>query len=120
MRRPSPFQRVAAVADFGNGVGSGHRPQALPFINPDLTITLHRLPVGRVGRPRRRMFPEPTGIGVAESVLHDEHGRIGRGIQTVLIEELMTARPVRADRDQRTRLATAGVRPLAVVGLVAP
>jgi hypothetical protein len=33
-------------------------------------------------------FPERTGIGVAESVLHDEQGRIGRAIQTVLIEAL--------------------------------
>ena len=33
-------------------------------------------------------FPERTGFGVAESVLHDEQGRIGRAIQTVLIEAL--------------------------------
>ena len=33
-------------------------------------------------------YPEPNGYGVAESVLHDEGGRIGRGIQTVLVEPL--------------------------------
>ena len=40
------------------------------------------------------MFPERTGIGVAETVLHDERGRIGRGVQTVILEELrLRARP---------------------------
>ena len=33
-------------------------------------------------------YPERNGYGVAESVLHDEQGRIGRGIQTVLVEPL--------------------------------
>jgi hypothetical protein len=57
-------------------------------INPDLTITLHRLPVGTWVGLDSATFPERTGIGVAESVLHDEQGRIGRAIQTVLIEAL--------------------------------
>ena len=34
------------------------------------------------------MYPETAGYGVAESVLHDERGRIGRAIQTVLIQDL--------------------------------
>jgi hypothetical protein len=39
------------------------------------------------------MYPEPTGIGVAETVLHDERGRIGRGVQTVILEELTGPAP---------------------------
>jgi len=85
---PSPLQRVAAVADFGNGVGSGIDRTRLTFINADVNVTLHRLPVGEWVALDGQMFAEASGIGVAESVLHDEHGRIGRGVQTVILEEL--------------------------------
>jgi hypothetical protein len=85
---PSPLQRVAAVADFGNGVGSGIDRSRLTFINADVNVTLHRHPVGEWVALDGTMFAESSGIGVAESVLHDEHGRIGRGVQTVILEEL--------------------------------
>jgi Thioesterase-like superfamily len=84
----SPFQRVAAAGDFGNGVAAAFDPGRYSCINPDLTITLHRLPVGEWVGLDSATYPERHGYGVAESVLHDERGRIGRGIQTVLIEEL--------------------------------
>jgi hypothetical protein len=88
-----PLQRVAAVADFGNGVGSGIDRTRLTFINADLTVTLHRLPVGEWVGLDGVMFPERTGVGVAETVLHDERGRIGRGVQTVILEELRGPAP---------------------------
>jgi Acyl-CoA thioesterase C-terminal domain/Acyl-CoA thioesterase N-terminal domain len=89
---PSPLQRVAAVADFGNGVGSGIDRTRLTFINADVNITLHRLPVGEWVALDGVMFAETSGIGVAETVLHDERGRIGRGVQTVILEELVDGR----------------------------
>jgi len=85
---PSPFQRVAAAGDFGNGVAAAFDRTRYSCINPDLTVTLHRLPVGQWVGLDSSTFPERTGFGVAESVLHDEQGRIGRAVQTVLIEEL--------------------------------
>jgi Thioesterase-like superfamily len=85
---PSPLQRVAAVADFGNGVGSGIDRERLTFINADLNVTLHRLPATEWVGLEGAMFAEPSGVGVAETVLHDERGRIGRGVQTVILEEL--------------------------------
>jgi hypothetical protein len=84
----TPFQRVAAAADFGNGVAAAFDRGRYSCINPDLTITLHRLPAGGWVGLDSATYPEPNGYGVAESVLHDERGRIGRGIQTVLVEEL--------------------------------
>jgi hypothetical protein len=84
----TPFQRVAAAGDFGNGVAAAFDRNRYSCINPDLTITLHRLPVGEWVGLHSATFPEPNGYGVAESVLHDERGRIGRGVQTVLVEEL--------------------------------
>jgi Thioesterase-like superfamily len=85
---PSPLQRVAAAGDFGNGVAAAFDRERYSCINPDLTITLHRLPVGAWVGLDSVTYPEPTGFGVAESVLHDEQGRIGRAVQTVLIDEL--------------------------------
>jgi hypothetical protein len=90
---PSPLQRVAAVADFGNGVGSGIDRTRISFINADVSVSLHRLPVGEWIGLDGLMFAEPTGIGVAETVLHDERGRIGRGLQTVILEALTGTPP---------------------------
>ncbi len=85
---PTPFQRVAAAGDFGNGVAAAFDRLRYSCINPDLTITLHRLPTTPWVGLDSATFPERAGYGVAESVLHDERGRLGRAIQTVLIEEL--------------------------------
>jgi acyl-Coa thioesterase superfamily protein/acyl-CoA thioesterase superfamily protein len=83
---PSPLQRVAAVADFGNGVSAALPYTAYRFINPDLTIILHRLPETAWVCLDAATYPEPHGIGVAESGLYDERGRIGRAAQTLLLE----------------------------------
>ena len=84
---PSPLQRVAAVADFGNGMGMAVDRERFSFINPDLTVILHREPVGEWVALDGTSHAEGSGVGVAETVLHDERGRIGRGIQTILLEQ---------------------------------
>lgn len=83
---PTPLQWVAAVADFGNGISSALPYDSYLFINPDLTITLHRLPATAWVALDAVTFPEPQGVGVAESVLYDERGRIGHAAQTLLLE----------------------------------
>ena len=35
-----------------------------------------------------RTFAEADGVGVAESALHDEAGRIGRSLQSLLVDRL--------------------------------
>src|SRR5262249_53411987 len=42
----TPLMRVAAAAGFGNGISGGVAGEEHLFINPDLTIYLHRLPDG--------------------------------------------------------------------------
>lgn len=81
----SPLQRVAAACDFGNGV-SAALPPGWIFINPDLTITLQRLPVGEWVCIDAVTLFGANGYGSAESELWDEHGRLGRSIQNLLIE----------------------------------
>ncbi|MGH9117894.1 MAG: thioesterase family protein [Acidimicrobiales bacterium] len=83
---PSPLQRVAAAADFGNGVAAPARFEELRFINADLSIHLHRLPVGEWVCLDSVMWLSDRGVAQAESELHDEQGRIGRSLQSLLLE----------------------------------
>lgn len=83
----SPLMRVSAAADFGNGISSPLGwDQGWTFINPDLTIYLHRLPEGEWVGLDALTVPEAEGIGMAESVLFDEQGRIGRAVQSLLLD----------------------------------
>ncbi len=83
---PSPLQRVAAAADFGNGISGLDLMNDLLFINPDLTIHLHRLPVGEWVCLDAVSRYEPNGIGLATSALYDEQGPIGRSVQSLLLD----------------------------------
>jgi hypothetical protein len=83
----SPLARVAAAADFSNGVSwTLPRTDGWQFINPDLTIALHRYPSAEWVCLEAVTFVEPTGIGAAESALWDERGRLGRAIQSLLLD----------------------------------
>jgi hypothetical protein len=83
----SPLARVAAAADFGNGISWVlTREDGYRFINPDLTIYLHRHPVGEWVALESVTLPDPQGVGLAESRLYDATGPIGRSVQSLLIE----------------------------------
>jgi len=83
----TPLARVVAVADFGNGLSWVlPRSGGWQFINPDLIVALPRLPIGEWVCLEAVTFVEPTGIGQAESVLWDERGRLGRAVQSLLID----------------------------------
>jgi hypothetical protein len=82
---PSPLQRLAAAGDFGNGISAFLSWDEYVFINPDLTLYVERAPVGDwIGLDARTTIP-PDGIGVSESVLFDERGRVGRATQALLV-----------------------------------
>ena len=82
---PSPFQRVAIAADSGNGVSAALDYRRFLFINTDLTIHLHRPPGGEWVCLEAATRPEPHGVGMADTLLWDERGRIGRAAQTLLV-----------------------------------
>lgn len=84
--QPSPFQRVMAAADFSNGISAVLSFDEWTFINPDLTVTLHRMPVGEWVAIEASSRLEPDGVGTAESNLYDEQGRLGHCVQTLLVE----------------------------------
>ena len=83
---PSPLQRVAAAADLGNGISAALPFGEWRFINPDLTIHLQRLPRGEWVCLDAATWPEGQGAGLAESQLFDEAGRLGRSLQSLLLE----------------------------------
>jgi hypothetical protein len=83
---PSPLQRALAAADFGNGVSAVLDWERFAFINPDLTVYLEREPAGDwIGLDARTRLG-PDGTGMAESVLFDERGRVGRALQSLLVQ----------------------------------
>jgi hypothetical protein len=82
---PSGAMRAVATADFGNGL-SWILPGDWLFINPDLTVHLLRVPVGEWICLAARTLPSSTGVGFAESAIYDERGRVGRSVQSLLID----------------------------------
>lgn len=84
---PSPLQRVLIAADSGNGVSATLDFTRFIFINVDLTVHLNRMPVGEWVCLDAITVPEPTGVGLSDSALHDERGPIGRAMQTLLVRE---------------------------------
>ncbi len=83
---PTPWQRAAAIADFGNGISSELDFTTASFVNADLTVSVHRPPVGPwVCLDARTRYGTP-GIAAAESVLWDPDGRIGRSLQHLVVE----------------------------------
>ena len=82
---PSSLQRLAAAADFGNGISAPMSWDDYVFINPDLTIYVEREPEGEwIGLQATTRIP-PGGVGMAESVLYDERGRVGRATQALVV-----------------------------------
>jgi hypothetical protein len=83
---PSPLQRALAAADFGNGVSAILDWETWAFVNPDLTVYLERDPVGPwIGLDAETRVGD-DGTAVAESVLYDERGRVGRAVQALLVQ----------------------------------
>jgi Thioesterase-like superfamily len=82
---PTPLQRLAAVGDFGNGISAVLAWDRHVFINPDLTLYIDRPPQGEwICLQARTMIPA-GGVGIAESVIYDGGGRVGRAIQALLV-----------------------------------
>ena len=82
----SPLARLAATADFGNGVAAALPFERFLFINADLTVHLQREPRGEWIGLDARTWLHRGGTGLAESVLHDVHGPVGRAFQTLVVE----------------------------------
>ena len=81
--QPSALERLMVVADVGNGVSAVLDWREFLFINTELTVHLLRPPEGEWVAVDA--VTHLDGVGLAESVLWDERGRVGRGAQTLLV-----------------------------------
>ncbi len=82
----TPLIRLVATADFGNGVSAALPFDKYLFINADLTIHLQRQPRGEwIGLDARTLL-HSGGTGLAESMLHDSAGPVGRAFQTLVVQ----------------------------------
>ena len=73
----TPFVRAAFAADFTNPfANSGER--GLNFVNADVTLYLHRLPVGEWLGFEVASHQSAEGVAVAGCTLYDVEGPIGR------------------------------------------
>jgi acyl-CoA thioesterase len=84
---PSPLVRVLIAADSSNGVSGVADPRELLYVNTDLTVALHRPPVGAWVLLDARTVIEPHGIGQAAARIADRTGTIGMAIQTLFVAQ---------------------------------
>jgi Thioesterase-like superfamily len=82
---PAPLERVLVTADSGNGVSGELDISRWLFINPELTVHLHREPAGEWICLDAQTAITPGGAGLATSCLSDLDGPIGVAAQSLLI-----------------------------------
>ena len=85
----TPFVRVAGCADYASplanaGVGG------LDYVNADITLYLHRLPVGEHIGFEVSSHRAPRASRLAETTLHDVKGAIGRSIVCAVVNSRLS------------------------------
>ncbi len=83
----SPFVRAATLADLSNGNSQVLDPRQYVYVNPDITLYLHRQPEGEWLGMHSAVYQGPEGVGMADTALYDRTGRVGRVVQAQLLEE---------------------------------
>jgi acyl-Coa thioesterase superfamily protein/acyl-CoA thioesterase superfamily protein len=82
---PSPLERVLATADSGSGISWELDLGRWLFINPELTVHLHREAAGEWICLDAQTAISAGGAGLATSVLSDTAGPVGVGAQSLLV-----------------------------------
>lgn len=87
---PTPFQRACPVSDCVNAFSRHEEfgPGSTSFINPDLTVALHRDPVGDWIGLRASSQWQPHGVGLAVAHLFDDSGPVGVAMQMLLLRPI--------------------------------
>ena len=83
------LQRVMLCSDAAHGVGAALDTERFSFVNPDLSVHLHRLPADEWLAMRSRTWSEPMGFGMCRAELSDRHGPLGLVLQSQLLNELV-------------------------------
>lgn len=89
-RETSALEHLVVVADSGNGVSQATSIFEYEFMNTELTVHLHRQPVGECFCLDAQTLSGGSGLGLAETALWDVGGRLGRAAQSLLIRRRKT------------------------------
>ncbi|MEW2359613.1 thioesterase family protein [Spirillospora sp. NPDC029432] len=84
----TPLVRTLTLADSMSGIGSQLDLAKWLIINTDMTVALHRDPVGEWLFMRASVNVDPNGSALAQATLADTAGAVGRGLQTMLVDDL--------------------------------
>lgn len=82
----TPFVRLATVADMSNGNSQALDPREWLYVNPDITLYAHRMPLGEWIGMKSAAHQHSSGIGLADTRVFDEHGPLGRINQAQLLD----------------------------------
>ncbi len=92
--QPTPFQRLAAVSDFGNALANyaadWHDPdqrRSASYINTDISVSLLRPPEGEWLALVADRSTHANGVGLVEVTHHDHRGPYARGTQARLAND---------------------------------
>jgi len=80
------LSRLLAVTDLGNAMRSTLDFSRYTFINPDQTVYIHRYPVSDWVCLETHAAQRDTGVGMSDTLLHDEEGTFGRVLQMQVID----------------------------------
>ncbi|BDB39947.1 thioesterase [Mycobacterium kiyosense] len=81
----TPLERLFAVADCANGIGSKLDISKWTFLNTDLAVHVFRVPEGEWIGIRAETSYGPDGIGTTVGTLFDEQSAVGAIQQSVLV-----------------------------------
>ncbi|MBV9513745.1 MAG: thioesterase family protein [Mycobacteriaceae bacterium] len=81
----TPLERLFAVADDANGVGTKIDITKWTFLNTDLVVHVFRIPDGEWTGIRAETSYGPDGVGTTVGTLFDERGAVGSIQQSVLV-----------------------------------
>lgn len=83
----SPVMRAVSAADLTSGISAMVDLRQWSFVNPELTVHLHRLPEGEWVLNDAETRLERNGTGLASGILCDRVGPFGRCAQSLIVEK---------------------------------
>lgn len=82
---PTPLQRVLTAADSSSGISGALDFSRWLYVNPDLSVHLHRPLEGEWVCLEAATFPEGSGVGLTAAMLYDRRGPVGRSAQSLFV-----------------------------------
>lgn len=82
---PTPLQRVLTAADSSSGISGALDFSSWLYVNPDLSVHLHRPLEGEWVCLEAVTTPERSGVGLTVAALYDRRGPVGRSAQSLFV-----------------------------------